>query len=169
MTSDRTAEATRESTRGVAIITVAKAYFMVAGLAQQILLTRIVSPDGYGLYASVLNLVSILNNVVVTGSIQAMSKGVSEQGEAALRRGLVLHVALGGVLGGTFALLARPIGLGFFNSPRMPPLLAIGAVVVADYCVYAALVGAINGRKRFEVQALLDMTFATLRTGLVLI
>jgi stage V sporulation protein B len=54
------------------------------------------------------------------------------------------------------------------GDPRLPGLLRVGAIVVGNYCVYAALVGALNGRKRFKSQAALDMTFATLRTVLVI-
>lgn len=163
------AEATaRESTRGVAVIATAKAWFMVTGFAQPIVLTRLLLGEGYGLYAVVLNVISILNNVVVAGSIQAMSHAVTEGGVTALRKGLLIHAALGLSLAGALVAGADLLGAGVLHDARLPPLLRIGAVVVADYSVYAALVGALNGRRRFRAQAGLDITFATLRTGLIL-
>ncbi len=158
----------QRSTRGVAMIAMAKAYFLVTGFAQPILLTRLLGQTGYGLYGSVLNAVSILNNVVVAGSIQAMSKSVTEHGPVALRRGLVLHLLVGALLAGSFAALSGPIGAGVLCDPQLPALLVIASIIVGNYSVYAALVGALNGQQKFRAQAMLDMTFATLRTGLVI-
>lgn len=163
------AEATaRESTRGVAVIAVAKAWFLLTGFAQPLVLTRLLLGEGYGLYGVVLNVISILNNVVVAGSIQAMSHAVTDGGVTALRKGLLIHAALGLTLAGALVAGADLLGAGVLHDPRLPPLLRIGAIIVADYSVYAALVGALNGRRRFRAQAGLDITFATLRTSLVL-
>lgn len=163
------AEATaRESTRGVAVIAVAKAWFLLTGFAQPLVLTRLLLGEGYGLYGVVLNVISILNNVVVAGSIQAMSHAVTDGGVTALRKGLLIHAALGLTLAGALLAGADLLGAGVLHDPRLPSLLRIGAVIVADYSVYAALVGALNGRRRFRAQAGLDITFATLRTSLVL-
>lgn len=161
-------DAAKGSTRGVAVITLAKVFFMLTGFAQPLLLTRILGASGYGVYGSVLNAVSILNNVVVAGSIQAMSRSVTEHGPGALRKGLALHAALGVFVGGSLALGSDVLGRGLLGDPELPSLLRIAAIVAGNYSVYAALVGALNGRRRFVAQAGLDMTFATLRTGLVI-
>lgn len=167
-TEARVESTARESTRGVAVIAAAKGWFLLTGFAQPLLLTRLLHSEGYGLYGVVLNVVSILNNVVVAGSIQAMSRAVTESGVAALRRGLVLHGALGLLLAGGLFAGADLLGVGLLHDARLPSLLRIGSIIVADYSVYAALVGALNGLRRFRAQAGLDITFATLRTGLVL-
>ncbi len=167
-TEARAESTARESTRGVAVIAAAKGWFLLTGFAQPLLLTRLLLGEGYGLYGVVLNVVSILNNVVVAGSIQAMSRAVTESGVVALRRGLVLHGALGLLLAGGLFAGADVLGAGVLHDARLPSLLRIGAIIVADYSVYAALVGALNGLRRFRAQAGLDITFATLRTGLVL-
>jgi stage V sporulation protein B len=171
--SDTEAEAKAEATArsaagGVAVIAAAKAWFLLTGFAQPLVLTRLLLGEGYGLYGVVLNVVSILNNVVVAGSIQAMSHAVTEGGVTALRKGLLVHAALGVLLAGSLVAGADLLGAGVLHDPRLPPLLRLGAIVVLDYSVYAALVGALNGRRRFRAQAGLDITFATLRTGLVL-
>jgi hypothetical protein len=107
-------------------------------------------------------------DAVVTGSIQSMSRAVIQGGGRALRRGLLLHAALGVTLGGSLALGADALGAGVLHDSRLPGLLRLGAIVVADYSVYAALVGAFNGRHRFATQAGLDITFSTMRTGLLI-
>lgn len=149
------------------MITFAKAWFLLTGFAQPVLLTRALGRENYGVYGAVLSAVSILNNVVVAGSIQAMSKSVTSYGTTAIRRGLVLHVALGALLAGGFALAAGPIGADLLRDPGLPPLLRIASIVTGMYCVYAALVGSLNGTQRFVAQASLDVLFATLRTGLI--
>lgn len=166
--TDKAASVAQRSTRGVAVIAFAKAYFLLTGFAQPLLLTRILGQAGYGVYGSVLNTVSILNNVVVAGSIQAMSKCVTESGATALRRGLVLHALLGLLVAGGLAGGAGLVGEGLLGDPQLPPLLRVAAIIAGNYSVYAALVGALNGQQRFRAQATLDMTFATLRTALVI-
>lgn len=158
----------QRSARGVAIITLAKAYFLVTGFVQPLLLTRLLGQTGYGVYGSVLNTVSIVNNVVVAGSIQAMSRCVTEAGSSALRRGLVLHVLLGMIVAAGLVFGAEPLGAKLLGDPQLPPLLRVAAIVAGNYSVYAALVGALNGQQRFRAQAGLDITFATLRTVLVI-
>ncbi len=153
--------------RGVAVITFAKAWFLLTGFAQPVLLTRALGRENYGVYGAVLAAVSILNNVVVAGSIQAMSKSVTSYGTPAIRKGLALHALLGVVLAGGFALAAGPIGAELLRDPGLPPLLRIASIVTGMYCVYAALVGSLNGTQRFVAQAALDVLFATLRTALI--
>ncbi len=171
MTSENRAsadQAARDGARGAAFITLAKMWFMATGFLQPLVLTRLLGTEGYGLYALALSAVSIVNNVVVAGSIQSMSRAVIQGGSRALRRGLLLHAALGAVLGLSLVLGAGALGADVLHDTRLPGLLRLGAIVVADYSVYAALVGAFNGRHRFATQAALDITFSTLRTALVL-
>lgn len=157
----------RESARGAALITFAKLWFMATGFLQPLALTRLLGQEGYGLYGVVLSSISIVNNVVVSGSIQAMSRAVIQGGDRALRRALLLHAALGAALGLTLVAGADVFGATLLRDPAVPRLLRVAAIVVADYSVYAALVGAFNGRRRYGAQAALDITFSTLRTGLI--
>lgn len=160
--------AARRAGLGVLAITGAKVWFMLTGFAQPVLLTALLGASDYGVYGTVLNAISIVNNLLVAGSIQGMSKAVTRQGPRALRPGLALHLALGLLTLGVLFAISEPLGARVLRDPELPGLLRIAAVVAANYCVYAALVGALNGRQAFTSQAGLDITFATLRTGLVL-
>ena len=73
---------------------------------------------------------------------------------------MVLGALLGGSLFLGADLLARTL-----RDPAISPLFQIGAVVVVIYCIYGAIVGVLNGQRRFQKQAGLDMTFALLRTA----
>jgi stage V sporulation protein B len=163
---------TRTAGRGVLSITGAKFYFIVAGYAVQILLPRLLgTPEAFGLYSSAMNVASILNNVMVAATLQSVSKHVSEDLAAApatLRQGLLLQLAVGGGLALALWALSPVIAADLLNDPLLAPLLAVAAIVVFTYAVYAALVGALNGQQPFTRQATLDATYTTLRTAFIL-
>src|SRR5688500_19024832 len=171
MSEDRAAETARTAGRGVLWITGAKVYFIVAGFAVQFTLPHLLdSARSFGLYSAAMNAVSILNNVLIAATVQAVSKHVSQddaRAPAALRQGLVLQLGIGLVLGCGFVGLAPAIA-GFFHQPRLEPLLQVTAAVLFSYSLYGALVGSLNGRRLFHKQAGLDVTFSTLRAGGVL-
>ncbi len=155
--------------RGVLVIAFAKVYFMIAGAAIEIALARLLSQVMYGMYRSVMNIVSPINNVIVTGTIQAVSKFTSEddtRAAAVQRAGLRAHLVLGtGVallyfaLGGVIARTSK--------DPGITNLLRISAGVVFCYSFYAVFVGTANGKREFTKQAGLDILFATLRASMV--
>ena len=60
--------------RGVLYIAAAKMYFMMAGAAIEFVLPRLLGRFVYGAYGFVAQSVSMLNNVAVTGTIQAVSR-----------------------------------------------------------------------------------------------
>jgi stage V sporulation protein B len=163
---------TRTAGRGVLSITGAKLYFIVGGYAVQLLLPRLLgTPEAFGLYSSAMNLVSILNNVLVAATVQSVSKHVSEdltEAGATLRQGLLLQLTLGGALAIALWALAPVLASDVLLDPLLTPLLAVSAIVVFCYALYATLVGALNGQQRFSRQAALDGTYTTLRTVLIL-
>src|SRR6185503_10309124 len=84
--------------RGVLYIAFAKFYFMFAGLVVQFRLPAILSHTAWGSYSFVNSLVSPVNNVLVTGTIQAVSKFAAAEPEKARRiqrAGFRMHVRLG--------------------------------------------------------------------------
>ena len=84
--------------RGVLYIAFAKFYFMLAGLVVQVRLPAILSHAAWGSYSFVNSLVSPVNNVLVTGTIQAVSKFAAAEPEKARRvqqAGFRMHVRLG--------------------------------------------------------------------------
>jgi stage V sporulation protein B len=151
----------------------AKLYFIAAGYAVQLLLPRLLgTPEAFGLYSSAMNVASILNNVLVAATVQSVSKHVSEElseAEATLRQGLLLQLAVGGCLALGLWALSPVLATNVLLDPLLTPLLAVAAIVVFTYALYAALMGALNGQQRFTRQATLDGTYTTLRTVLILV
>lgn len=156
---------------GVAVITAAKAWFLLAGYALFFGLTRLLGPEGFGLYAVAISIVSVVNNVLVAASLQTVSRFVAAAPDGAggvLRRAAALHAALGLVIFLALVALAPALARAF-RDPDLTQLLRISAAIPFAYAVYAALVGFLNGRGRFVWQATLDASFSTLKTALVLI
>jgi stage V sporulation protein B len=152
--------------RGLVFITVAKLWFMVAGYVIQFALPRALgSPALYGVYGVVLNFLNPVNNVIVTGTIQGVSKFTAEtegRRPAVTRAALRLQTFLGGGAAIAFFALA-PLFAWIEHDRSLTPFYRVAAGVVLAYSFYAVFVGAANGAKQFHKQAGLDMTFSTLR------
>jgi stage V sporulation protein B len=157
--------------RGVLYIAFAKFYFLFAGLFVQFRLPAILSRSAFGSYSLVAGIASFVNNVVVTGTIQTVSKfsaqepGKARQVQAA---GLRMHVWLGLPIAIGFVALAPLVSwLVLRDTSKTEPLMLAG-LIVGGYSFYAVFVGTANGLRQFNKQAGLDVTFATLRVaGLV--
>jgi stage V sporulation protein B len=152
-------------------VAAAKIYFILVGLVQQVVLKAVLGLQGFGDLSTVLSAASITYNPVVSTSIQGVSRAVaaSPEGEQeqALRRTLLLHLVLAVLAAASFFLLAEPVG-DWMGAPHVVPALRILSAILFLYGIYTPLVGALNGKKRFVMQAGLDVFAATLRTiGLI--
>src|SRR5687768_14658249 len=77
MTEDKAVEPTKGATgagRGVLYIAFAKFYFMFAGMVVQFRLPAILTRSAFGSYNILASVTSFVNNVLVTGTIQAVSR-----------------------------------------------------------------------------------------------
>jgi len=166
---EATSDAARAG-RGVIYIAFAKFYFMVSGAVLEFRLPTVLGNTVYGAYGVVNSLVSPFNNVLVTGTIQAVSRFSSQKPETARavqRAGLRMHLYLGLPMAILFAALA-PITAGFFyDSAKTGPIM-VASLIIGTYSFYAVFVGTANGRRDFHKQAGLDIGAATLRVGGIL-
>ena len=156
--------------RGLVFITGAKLWFILVGYAIQFALPRALgSAAAYGVWVVVTSVLSPVNNVMVTATIQGVSKFTSEvegRGPAVLRAALRFQLLLGGGVALAMFLLASRIA-GFEHDPALTPYLQLATGVALAYSFYAVFVGAANGRKEFHKQAGLDVTFSTMRCMLI--
>ncbi len=153
--------------RGVIYIAFAKFYFMVAGLIVQIKLPAILSHAAWGSYSFINSLVSPVNNVLVTGTIQSVSKFAAAEPDKARRAqlaGLRMHVRLGLIVAVLFIAAAPLVSWVFLDMSKTAPLMLAG-LIVGGNAFYAVFVGTANGLRQFHKQAGLDITFATLRSA----
>lgn len=164
------ADETKSAGRGLISITGAKAYFIITSYAIQIALPRLLTTHEFGLFSSAMNVAAMVNNVLIVSTVQSVSKFVSESDDgsgAALRRGLGIQIGLGTLLGSMFFFGAPAIADSMLDD-ALTPLVRFSSGVVFSYALYAAFVGYLNGRRVFHRQALLDMTFSTLRAAGIL-
>jgi stage V sporulation protein B len=154
--------------RGVLYIAFAKFYFMFAGLFVQIRLPAILSRSGFGAYSVVSGIASFVNNVVVTGTIQTISKFSAQEPDkarAVQAAGLRMHVWVGLPIAIGFVALSPIVSEYMILDERKTGPLMLAGLIVGGYSFYAVFVGTANGLRQFTKQAGLDVTFATLRVA----
>lgn len=153
--------------RGVLYIAFAKFYFMFAGLVVQFRLPAILSHVSWGSYSLVNSLVSPVNNVLVTGTIQTVSRFSAQEPDKARmvqQAGLRMHVRVGLVIAIAFIAAAPLVGWSLYDMSKVAPLM-LGGMILGGNAFYAVFIGTANGLRQFHKQAGLDITFATLRTA----
>jgi stage V sporulation protein B len=156
--------------RGVLYIAFAKFYFMVAGLVVNFRLPGLLNHASWGAWSLVNSLVSPVNNVLNTGTIQTVSRFSAQEPDKARRvqqAGLRMHLRFGLPLAILYIAAAPVLGWGFRDPSKVAPL-ALGGLILGGNAFYTVFVGTANGMHQFHKQAGFDITFATLRTvGLI--
>jgi O-antigen/teichoic acid export membrane protein len=165
--------------RGVIYITFAKGWFMLTGWVLIFGLPRIFKwasggdiEQGqalFGAYKIVFMGVSFINNGIITGTIQAVSKFTSEDEsnhgsvrKTALKVQGILGIALAVLYIGFAGVVADVLG-----SPDLALLMRVTAGIIVAYSCYAVFIGSFNGRRMFSRQALFDIAYATIKTILI--
>lgn len=158
--------------RGALFIPLAKLWFLVAALLLQLLLPRALGSAAlYGVWTLVSSWLSTFNNVMITATIQAVAyfaAGGPSAVEQAKKTALKMNLLIGGGSAALFFLVA-PLIASFEHDAELTSQLQLGSLIILGYSFYAVFVGAANGARQFHKQAGLDITFATMRTGLVLV
>jgi stage V sporulation protein B len=164
--SDRAVEAGR----GALFIGFAKVYFMVSGLVWNWLLIRLVGAADVGRFAVVNNTMSTVNNAIVQGTVQSVSKFTAEEDtriDAVKRAGLVMQSFVG-VAAGLVFLLGAPWIADFAKAPGYVGWFRLAGAVPLLYAFYTVFVGSANGQRMFRLQATFDVTFSTMKAILLL-
>jgi O-antigen/teichoic acid export membrane protein len=168
--SEKSVEPSKGATgagRGVLYIAFAKFYFMFAGMVVQFRLPAILTRSAFGSYNILASVTSFVNNVLVTGTIQAVSRFAAQhpgRERAVQHAGLRMHVRLGLPVAIVF-IAAAPLVSHFvlLDDSKTAPLMLAG-LIVGGNAFYAVFVGTANGLHQFHKQAGLDVTFATIRS-----
>lgn len=169
-------ETVKTAGRGFLVITAGKVWFLITAAAVQLGLPIVFGQaELFGIFKIVTEAIGLLNMVVLTGTMQAVSKLVSEQPDranAVVTLALKLQCGVGLPIAALYALGAPQIAASF-NDPTLVGLLRLSSLIILFYSFYAIFIGYLNGVKEFVKQALIDMTFATLKLvgilGLVLL
>lgn len=163
----------REAGRGFLLITGAKLYFLVTATFTSLAFPRLFGdPILFGRFRVVSALLNVVTMVVITATVQSVSRLASEHAAdlGRVRRSAFALQAM--LFGPVFLALFAGAGLlatGLLGDERLAQPIRIASVVVLAYTFYAALVGLFNGTRRFGYQAGLDITFSTLKTALMIV
>lgn len=165
-TAEPADETVKTAGRGFLVITVAKVWFLVTAAAVQLGLPIVFgSAELFGIFKIVTEAIGLLNMVVLTGTLQAVSKLVSEQPDRAnaiIKLAMKLQFGVGVPVAAFYALGAPQVAASF-NDPTLVSLLRLSSLIILFYSFYAIFIGYLNGVKEFVKQAMIDMTFATLK------
>lgn len=151
--------------RGVLALVAGNIYFIFAGIAIQFGLPAVMSRALFGAYSLVNQIASLFNNVVVTGTMQTVSKFAAQEPDrarAVQHAGLRMQVRLGLGIAVAFIAAAPLVAWGMHDPSKTAPLMLAG-LIIAGYAFYAVFVGAANGMHQFGKQAGLSVVFATIR------
>jgi len=154
---------------GASALLAAKIVFVIAGYAIYVGLSRSLTPAQFGIFLVVNSTVGVLNAIFVSGSIQTVSRFVSQNPEGAaatLRQALWLRLVLAGVASVAY-FLAAPMLASVLNDPTLVNYLRVSAIIPLAYAFYAALIGHANGMRRFTQQAGFDMSYSLAKVVLV--
>jgi O-antigen/teichoic acid export membrane protein len=157
--------------RGSIYITAAKIWFMISGYGIFYTLPRLISREDVGLYKVAVGVVSIINAVIVTCTQQTVSKYISQEEEKAdsvKAKALKLQILIGGGAAIGFFLLA-PLIAGYLNDERLTNPLRLASLITLSYAFYAVFIGYFNGQKKFFTQAIVDLTYSTLKLGFIVL
>ncbi len=167
--------------RGVLYIAFAKAWFLITGVALGLILPRVFKWTAgseqagqalFGAYGIVFTGVSFINNTLITGTIQAVSKFTSEdesRAGAVRRTGLLVQGGIGIALGAIYAALAGVLAVTWFKSPGLADLMRLSAGIIVAYSCYGVFIGSFNGMRQFNRQAAFDVIFSTTKTILIIL
>ncbi len=167
----------RKTGRGFLVITAAKLWFMVTGAVTQLGLPLFFgSAELFGQFKIITEAIGLLNMVMITGTLQAVAKVISEQPQQAkklVNQALRLQLLLGVPVAVGYALASPWIAGELFHDASLTGLMRFSSLIIAFYAFYALFVGYLNGIKSFVRQAALDIGFQTMKTagmlGLVLL
>lgn len=156
--------------KGIAHLTISKVFFLITGYCIIFALTRILGPEGFGIYSTISAFIVILNTVLLFGTIQSVSKFVSEdetKADLIKFKALQLQVFIGIIITSIYYFLA-PFISTFLKDSTLIPLLQLSSIIVLCYCFYGVYIGYINGKKQFSKQAFIEITFTVLKALLTI-
>jgi O-antigen/teichoic acid export membrane protein len=161
----------REAGRGFLLITGAKLWFLVTATFTSLAFPRLFGDAAaFGRFRVVSGVLNVVTMVVVSATVQSVAMLAAREGarrRAVRRSALKVVSALFVPVGLAMVAGADLLAGGALRDPLLAAPLRVASVVVVCYAAYSVLVGLLNGTRHFGRQAALDVTFSTLKTGLM--
>lgn len=162
----------RQAGRGFFLITGAKLWFLLTATFTSLAFPRLFGDQVvFGQYRVVSGLLNVVTMVVITASVQAVSKLTSQSGadiRQVRRTAMIGQTVVFGPIFLAFVAFHRFIASSLLSDPGIAQPLLVSGLVVLAYMYYAAIIGLLNGSRHFGRQAAMDILFSTLKTGLMI-
>jgi O-antigen/teichoic acid export membrane protein len=160
--------------RGAVLLTLSKFWFLASGFVIQALLAKVMrigvdEVEGvrlYGVYSTATGFAAIVNAFVYQGTTQAVATfaGRSPKDAGAVRKAaFALQTLLGGGLFAAWFLAAPLIAREFHGNENLATPLRYASFITLSYAFYAVPMGLFTGRRLFTRQALVDLSYSTLK------
>lgn len=168
------ADAAAKTGRSALLLTGAKFWFLVSGFIIQWALQRVLRDAAgidegkrlYGLYSTATGFAAILNAFVYQGTTQAVATftGRDPANAASVKAAAFrLQAILGGGLFALWWLAAPWLATTFYDNPNLAGPLRLGSLILLGYAFYAVVMGSLTGRSLFTRQAIVDVSYSTLK------
>ncbi|HOH76291.1 MAG TPA: hypothetical protein PLB35_03475 [Myxococcota bacterium] len=162
----------RQAGRGFFLITGAKLWFLLTATFTSLAFPRLFGDQVlFGQYRVVSGLLNVVTMVVITASVQAVSKLASQSGadlSRVRRTAMVGQTLVFGPVFLAFIAFHGFIASNLLSDPGIARPLLVSGLIVLAYMYYAAIIGLLNGTCHFGRQASMDILFSTLKTGLMI-
>ncbi|MDZ7343872.1 MAG: oligosaccharide flippase family protein, partial [candidate division KSB1 bacterium] len=155
--------------RGTLLLLVGQIVFLVCGYGINVVLARLLDPEGYGTFGVVYSILMIFELFVVAGIPNALQRFVGENPD----RAYVLHkVMLRGQLVYTvsvfvLAIIAAPAIAKFLQDRQLAAILQIAAIDILFFSFYWYYNGLQIGLKNFGKQAVIASTYSLTKFGFI--
>lgn len=142
----------------ISIATASLAHFIL-----RIVLGRELGPEGLGVYTLAFTIYLFGMQFAAFGIGSALTKYVAEflEDKVAIRNyvssGMTSSIITGGLMGVVLFLLAPYIAISFFHVPELEPLIQLTAVCYPFIAIQKAVLGTLNGFRRMNLYALLNI------------
>ena len=141
---------------GTIHLLVSEFIFLIAGYIIYIGLSRMITPQEFGIYGVIVTLATIITMIFNASIIQSVSKFISERSEDAesitstiFRGQLVLSI----IVTALYFLLSPYIAM-LFNDPSLTPYIRLSSLLILVNPSLYTLIGYFNGLKKFKLQAI---------------
>src|SRR6185369_15925532 len=115
----------------------------------------ILSHVAWGSYSFINSVVSPVNNVINTGTIQTVSRFSAQQPDkarAVQAAGMRMHLRLGLPIAIAFVAAAPIVAWASYDGSKIAPLMLAG-LIVGGNAFYTTFIGTANGTREFHKQA----------------
>lgn len=151
-------------------LALANLVFMASGYAIHIALGRSLGPAGYGIFAIIVSLFSLVELFMTSGLPGAVSKYIAEDASRArdiLKKSFFIQAILTTAVTILYYLSA-PIIAQLLNDSSLTGLIRLSCVIIPIYAFSSMYSAYYNGLSRYKIQALLQTAFSTVKVIAIL-